>query len=83
MTHHPIRDIEIWGYSGPHGGIATFEDGRVFPVIARGATMAEAMNKLEVFRTDIIEKHEASVVRKIEAKAARDAEKAAKEQVAA
>ena len=66
-NHHPIRDVAIWSYTGPHGAIATFETGETFPIHARGATEAEAIAKLEAFRAGIIEKHEANFIARREA----------------
>lgn len=83
MTHHPIRDLEIWTFIGVHGALAFFEDGKQFPVMARGVTTAEAKEKLETLRAKIIAENEPAMIARAEAKAAREAEKAAKEQVTA
>ncbi|GGD43146.1 hypothetical protein [Aureimonas glaciei] len=82
MTHHPIRDLEIWTYLGTHGALAYFEDGNAFPTFFRGTTMAEARDKAEAFRAKVIAENEASFIARTEAAAKAAAKRAAKARAA-
>lgn len=82
MTHHPIRDMEIWTYLGTHGALAFFEDGGVIMNYFRGSTMAEAREKAEAFRAKVIAENEASFIARTEAAAKAAAKRATKARAA-
>ncbi|WP_158877013.1 hypothetical protein [Antarcticirhabdus aurantiaca] len=67
MSHHPIRDLEIWHYTGEHGALAFFGDGRAFPTYFRGQDAEEAISKAEAFRAETIARHEQSFIARSEA----------------
>lgn len=83
MTH-PIRDAEIHVFNRMDGGkggaeiIARFYPYDTYPVFAHGRTAAEAIAKLEVIRTEAIEKYEKQVIAREAAKVKRAATVAAK-----
>ena len=64
MIHHPIRDeiVNVWiapdGQAGPRA-IAMFGTGGNFPIYFAGSE-AEAREKAEAFRADVIAKNEAA-----------------------
>lgn len=81
MTGHPIRNepVNVWsapfGQNGPKW-IAMFGEGRVFPIYFAGETEAAVRNKAEEFRADVIARHEATYLARVEAmRKARDARK--------
>lgn len=67
-NHHPIRDCEIRVYTGEHGAVAFFDDGRAFPIHFRAETDFQVVQKAEAFRAAIIAKHEKTFLRLQEAR---------------
>lgn len=86
MTHHPIRDAWIVSYQGDNDAFALFVSNKdaalstAYPMI-RGKTRADAEERAERWRADVIEKHEGAVIARAEAAAKRV--KAAKKKEAA
>ena len=63
MIKHPIRDLEIRAFSNPeHGWVAQFGDGRAFPIIFRAQSETRVRSKADLFRVDVINKHEAAYI---------------------
>lgn len=84
MTGHPIRTAKVHVFQRVdsdgkgYAFIAKFYPYKTYPVIFNGATHDEVVAKAEAMRTEAIEKHEASVIARQEAKAKADAARAAK-----
>ena len=79
MIEHPIRKLDVRTYSSPvHGCIAQFGDGRAFPIIFRAPTVIDVLEKAELFRQEVLEKHEATYIARKKAGEAAKARAAAK-----
>jgi hypothetical protein len=75
MTEHPIRAhrVNVWQAPAGQGSprwIALFGDGEAFPIRFSGETESDVRARAEAFRTDVIAKHEAGYITRMEALAA-------------
>ncbi|NKX40981.1 hypothetical protein HGG71_05790 [Rhodobacteraceae bacterium R_SAG2] len=83
MTRHPLRDAVIHTFErrdSNEGGpqwLARFHPDRLCIVFFTGDTEAEAIEKAEALRTEAIEKHEAAIIARAEARAKAKAKKEA------
>ena len=75
---HPIRMAIVRVYVGDEGCVGTIGEKDQFPILFRASSPDEIMSKAEMFRADVLEKHEREFQRRSKAaKAARERKEAA------